>query len=187
MAQGFKSTRKGITASFTPEEAELMIKLFNDVALALEPEQGDDEDPLAALVGIKENTEAPTDPALARMLPVASDDPEVADEFRRYTEINLRQQKIAHLKMAAMDLQTGHLTLDAEHASAWAKALNDVRLTLGARLNITSEADAAQVGEKVDWKQIDSVEDYMAFVYNFVSWVQDTLMEAMLSEIETDR
>ena len=117
------------------------------------------------------------------MLPVASDDPEVADEYRRYTEISLRQEKIGHLQLAAMDLEKLDVVLDAEHARAWAAALNDVRLTLAARLNIQNENDAQLIAEKTDWNAVEDIEDYMSLIYNFVSWLLDTLMEAMLDSL----
>ena len=184
MAQGFKSTPQGYSASFNDEEVKLMVKLFKDVALTLEPEPAEGTDELAELVGITEDPQVPLDPAVARMLPVASDDPEVADEFRRYTERTLREMKIGHLKMAAVDIEAKNVVLNEEHAQAWAAALNDVRLTLGSRLDISSDADAEAVAAHDDWRKVQTVEDYMSLVYNFVTWLQDTLMEAMLTQLD---
>ncbi|ORC22250.1 MULTISPECIES: DUF2017 domain-containing protein [Rothia] len=184
MAQPFMSTARGITARFTPEEVEVLTRLFEDVALALEPESSPDDDPLAALVGISENVDVPSDPAVARMLPVASDDPEVADEYRRFTDLTLRRAKIEHLTQAAMDIQGGTVRLDTAGAHSWAAALNDVRLTLGARLGIASAADADRVGEQTDWHSVETTEDYMALLYNFVTWLQDSLMQTLLEGID---
>ncbi|MFW0121188.1 DUF2017 domain-containing protein [Rothia sp. CCM 9419] len=183
MAQGFKATPRGYTAQFSATEAELLGKLFNDVATALTPDEQPEKDPLAALIGITENTDIPEDPAVARMLPVASDDPEVADEYRRYTELSLRQHKIGNLKLAHMQVQHQNITLNDEHAQAWASALNDVRLTLAERLNIHSEEQAEKIGEYTNNNTVETVEEYMSFVYNFITWLQDTLMEAMLSQL----
>ncbi|MDO4898652.1 MAG: DUF2017 domain-containing protein [Rothia sp. (in: high G+C Gram-positive bacteria)] len=185
MAQGFKSTPRGFTARFTPEEVQVLTQLFEDVALTLEPDEQPNADPLAALVGISEAAQVPQDPAVARMLPVASDDPEVADEFRRFTELSLRQSKIAALNMAAMDAQSGDVTLDAEHARAWASALNDVRLTLATRLGLKNEEDATRIAAHTDWKDVSTTEEYMALLYNFMTWLQDTLMDAMLSTLDS--
>lgn len=180
MAEPFSRTPRGLSARFTPEEVQVLTRLLEDVALALEPEQDPHADPLAALVGISESAAVPSDPAVARMLPVASDDPEVADEYRRFTDLSLRQAKISHLKLAAMDIQAGTVHLDTEHANAWAAALNDVRLTLGSRLGIASATDAQRIGEHTDWEQVETTEDYMALLYNFVTWLQDSLMQALL-------
>lgn len=183
MAQGFKNTRKGLHARFNAEEAQLLQRLFHDVAEALAPEHDENQDEFAALVGISENASIPEDPAVARMLPVASDDPEVADEYRRYTDLSLRQTKIGNLKLAALDLESHDVYLNSEHARAWAAALNDVRLTLAARLDITAEEDAEKISNHTDWNSVDTVEDYMALVYNFVTWLLDTLMETMLDSL----
>lgn len=184
MATGFKSTPKGFSARFSEDEAELLKKLADDVVLALEADQDPEADPLAAMVGISENATIPQDAAVARMLPVASDDPEVADEFRRFTELTLRQQKKTHLALLAYDVLALDVELDREHAQAWAAALNDIRLTLGSRLEINSEDDAAQVAEFTSVAEVETVEEYMSVIYNFVTWLQDTLMEAMLTELE---
>lgn len=184
MAQGFKSTPRGYTARFTPEEVQVLTQLFEDVALTLEPDEDAATDPLADLVGISENAQIPTDPALARMLPVASDDPEIADEFRRFTEFSLRRGKIANLHMAAMDARSVDLALDAAHARAWATALNDVRLTLATRLELKTEKDAARISQMTEWKDVETTDQYMALLYNFITWLQDSLMEAMLSQLD---
>ncbi|MFW0168859.1 DUF2017 domain-containing protein [Rothia sp. P4278] len=186
MAEPFSRTPRGLTARFTPEEVQVLTRLFEDVALALEPEEDPNTDPLAALVGISEKADVPADPAVARMLPVVSDDPEVADEYRRFTDLSLRQAKISHLKLAAMDIQAGTVHLDTEHAKAWAAALNDVRLTLGSRLGIISAADAERVGEQTDWDRVETTEDYMALLYNFATWLQESLMQALLIGLEED-
>lgn len=184
MAEPFTPTSRGITARFTPEEVQVLTRLFEDVALALEPEEDPNADPLAALVGISDTASVPSDPAVARMLPVASDDPEVADEYRRFTDLSLRRAKIEHLTQASMDLQAGVVRLDTERANSWAAALNDVRLTLGTRLGITTAEDADRIGEHTDWGSVESTEDYMALLYNFVTWLQESLMQSLLLGLE---
>lgn len=184
MAKEFRSGRKGITGGLEEAERELLIKLFQDVITTLEPDTPEDEDPLATLVGISEDSSIPEDPALARLLPQASDDDEEAAEFRRLTERSVREAKIGHLKMAAMDCESPKLLLDHEHSMAFASALNDVRLVLATRLGIESEEDAQRVASYTDWSQAQDVESYMSLVYQFVSWLQDSLVEAMLSDLD---
>lgn len=183
MAQGFRATRKGITARFEVPEKELLQKLFADVAEALTPEDPVPEDSLERLLGVSEDATAPEDSALRRLLPDGSPDPLRAAEFRRYTERGLRETKVGVLKQAALALETEPLRLDAEEAQAFARALNDVRLVLADRLGIDSEEDAARVGRHDDWSAIEDVETYMSLLYNFVSWLQETLVEALLREL----
>ena len=185
MATPFRSGRKGIVGGLEAPERDLLRKLFRDVILTLEPDPREDEDPLARLLGIGEETEEPEDPALARLLPRGTQDEEAAAEFRRFTERSIREAKVGRLRMAAMDCESPRLELDDEHAAALSAALNDVRLILAARLGIETEQDAARVAEYSDWQQARDVESYMALVYQFVSWLQESLVEAMLSRLDS--
>lgn len=183
LARPFRAGRRGITGHLEQPERELLIKLFGDVVTTLEPQQEPDQDPLAAMLGITEDARAPEDPALARLLPQAAAEEEAAAEFRRFTERGIREEKIGRLRMAAMDCEAPKLQLDDEHARAFAAALNDVRLVLAARLGIRDEQDAERVARYTDWNQATDVESYMSLVYQFVSWLQDSLMEAMLQRL----
>lgn len=188
MAQGFRSTRKGITARFEEPEKQLLQKLFADVARALAPEEEADapEGSLEELLGVSPDAAAPEDSALRRLLPDGSADPERAAEFRRYTERGLREDKRGVLRQAALALETQPLRLDPGQAQAFGRALNDVRLVLAERLGIRSEEDAQRVGRHDDWSAVEDVEAYMSLLYNFVSWLQESLMEALLRDLPRD-
>ncbi|MFI7581446.1 DUF2017 domain-containing protein [Kocuria sp. M1N1S27] len=186
MAQGFRSTRKGITARFEDAEKELLQKLFADVAQALAPEEPVSEDSLERMLGVSGGASVPDDSALRRLLPDGSLDPERAAEFRRYTERGLREAKMGVLKQAALALEAQPVRLAPEDAQAFGQALNDVRLVLADRLGIQDEADAERVGRYDDWSAIEDVETYMSLLYNFVSWLQETLMEALLHDLPRD-
>ena len=143
-------------------------------------------DPLEALVGITENPTIPADSAVARLLPAASSDDEAATEYRRYTERDLRETKRANLAMLAFDIESSDLRLNEEHARAWAAALGDIRLVLADRLYIVDEDTAEDIAAFTDPSEIETQEEYMAVVYNFVSWVQDSLMLAMLDGLDDE-
>ena len=171
MARGFKNTPRGYTAYFEKPELLLIRDLAEDIVALLQPETGQDADPLDALIGITDNPQVPTDPAVSRLLPVGSSDEEAAAEYRRYTERDLRERKIANL--------------DEEHARAWASALSDIRLVLATRLDITDDARAEEIHRYVDWSQIETEDEYLAMVYNFISWVQESLMSALMDGLHT--
>lgn len=183
MAHGFRKTRRGIVGRFEAPEVQLLQKLFSDVAETLEPEARPDEDPLAAMVGIDQDISEPTDPALKRLLPVASSDPEHAEEFRRLTDRSLREAKIGALKASSLALESDPVTLTVEQAQDFARSLNDIRLVLATRLEITTSEEAERIGEKVDFGEVEDINDYMAVVYNFVSWLQESLMNALLKTL----
>ena len=188
MAQPNRRTKAGNTARNETAERELIHELAEDVRALLRPADttanGDTIDPLEALVGITENPVVPEDSALARLLPSASTDENAATEYRRYTERDLRETKRANLAMLAFDIESVDLRLNEEHARAWAAALGDIRLVLADRLQIVDEETAEEVGTFTDPSQIETQEEYMAVVYNFVSWVQDSLMLAMLDSLD---
>ena len=181
MADPFIYGHRGITGRLEDAERELLRGLFNDVVGMLEPEESAHADPLEALVGLSPNASEPEDPALARLLPNAvKDDDEASLEFRRLTERSLRQGKVGALRAAALALDSAHLVLDDAAARHWSTALNDVRLVLAERLGIRSEEDAERIHAKTDWSEAEDIETYLALVYNFVTWLQTTLIEAML-------
>ena len=83
-----------------------------------------------------------------------------------------------------MALDSEKLVLGPEAAKLWAMALNDVRLVLAERLDIRDEEDAERVHEVQDWGDAEDVDSYLSLVYNFVSWLQESLVQAMLASPE---
>ena len=191
MAKPFRSTRRGITGSLEPGEARLLRALLDDVISMLEPDTAPSEDPLAALVGMSgadADAAAPDDSAVRRLLPdaVRGDDDE-ALAFRRLTERSLREQKIGALRSTALLTESSPMTLNEEQARSFAQALNDVRLVLADRLAIETEEDAERLHDIADSKDVDDVESYLALVYNFVTWLQESLVQAMLTAVRLER
>jgi hypothetical protein len=66
----------------------------------------------------------------------------------------------------------GRKTLSLEEADAWLRALNDLRLVLGTRLDVT---------EDIDFEQLDprKPRDRDLAVYAYLSWFQEELVEAL--------
>ena len=139
---------------------------------------GEDADPLSALVGLSSGAvEAPRDPALARLLPDAyGDDREAADEFRRYTEGDLRAGKRAAAgtvlaTLAPLAGKGGRLSLDREQADAWLGCLNDLRLVLGTRLEVTEETELDP--------DADDPRSSALQVYGWLGWLQESLLSRL--------
>lgn len=186
MARGFRSGADGLSARLSADERGLLIRLCHDIIGLLELEQADPQaDPLEALLGGDGPVEAPQDPAVARLLPAGSQDREQAEEFRRFTDRSLREQKVASLRAAALAFDSSPVRLSPAAAVDVSRALNDIRLVLSTRLGIDSEAEARRV-EKTAGKKPKDTETYMAVVYGFVSWLQDSLIQAMLLELPED-
>ena len=136
-----------------------------------------DADDLAAMIGFSDNTELPDDPVLARLLPDAyRDDPEASGEFRRYTESGLRSGKAAAARtvLATLPAAGGRIRLSEPEAQAWLRALNDVRLALGVRLEVTDDFD-----DQVSSMEPDDPRAPYIGVYQWLAFLQETLVRAL--------
>jgi len=139
------------------------------VALLGDVEQEVHSDPLAQLLGMDGPTEISSDPAIARLFPNAYvDDEEAASDFRRYTEPELRSDKVSAAKVVleSLVLDSDKITLSDIEQKAWLSTLNDLRLVLGVRLNITA-------GQRED------SEEPLFQVYDWMTWLQGTLIESL--------
>lgn len=182
VAKAFKFGLKGITGYLEPAERDLLRGLLDDVISMLDSDARDNEDPLAALIGLDMDVKQPSDRALLRLLPnVLKDDDDGSLEFRQLTERSVRESKVGALRATAMGLDKDELVLTLEDATRWSMALNDVRLVLSERLAIRDEADAEHIHSMQDWSQAEDVESYLALVYNFTTWLQESLVQAMIS------
>jgi hypothetical protein len=91
------------------------------------------------------------DPVLERLFPPAYLEPEDADrdtEYRRLVHDDLVKDKLANLEVVTRTLERGGTSLrrwtvelTEEEAMAWLGVLNDLRLALGVRLDITEDFD----------------------------------------------
>jgi hypothetical protein len=161
-----------------PGDAAVLRQLFEQLDELVAPPDETDPDPLAQMVGIGVATEPPDDPVLARLFPDAyPDDPKAASEFRRYTEQSLRARKHAavELVLATLEDPGRERMLTEEEASAWLGALNDLRLALGTRLEITEDIESQYATLTADDPRLALFE-----VYHWVSVLQETLVHCLL-------
>src|SRR3984957_1842970 len=124
-----------------------------------------------------EPPDTPVDPVLARLLPDAyQDDPEAAGEFRKYTESSLREAK-KYFALALLDTvppNGGRVKLTADQARDWLRALNDVRLMLGVRLEVTEDFEDQLTSLDPKDPRLAAFE-----VYGWLGAVQESLVRAI--------
>jgi len=177
----FARKRGSVVLKVDPGEAALLVDLLGQLTTLLEPaDEVGEEDPLGALVGIGTSTRAPEDPALARLLPDAyREDEEAAAEFRRYTELELRERKQhrAALVLATLEHPGKARPLSEEEAQAWLTSLNDLRLVLGTRLDVSEDPEA-------DWAQLAGLPDedprpLHHAIYDWLGGLQWSLLQAL--------
>jgi hypothetical protein len=176
----FRRARKGgVTISMGQVEHQVLQHVLGEMLQLVSVESGGDaeDDPLARAVGIGTATEAPEDPALARLFPDGyTDDPEASADFRRYTEPGLRSAKHERLAIALATLgdEPHKMQLDADQAQAWLGALNDSRLVLGERLGVTEDLEEliSALGE-------DDPRLALLWVYDRLTYLQESLVQAL--------
>jgi hypothetical protein len=181
---GFRGVRGGgATARFAAIEAMLLRDLVSQVAelvgegLPQPQDRRETTMTLEQLVGLSDNSSLPDDPILARLLPDAyPDDEDAAGEFRRYTEQGLRAGKVATAQMVLDTLPEGggRVLLTPEQAQSWLRALNDVRIALGVRLDVTEDRD-----EMLERAEQGGPQAAALWVYDWLSLLQSTLVQAL--------
>ncbi|PLS76628.1 MAG: DUF2017 domain-containing protein [Actinobacteria bacterium] len=115
--------------------------------------------------------EDPDDPAVRRLFPPAyRQRPDHEQEYRRLMGDDLRERRLAAL--AAMEETVDADVLTAEQASGWLRALNDLRLVLGTRLDVQDDTFAHEIDEA------DPRAPALA-LYGYLSVLEEELVEAL--------
>jgi hypothetical protein len=124
-----------VSAEFDPVERDMLTQLTSElIDLLTQTDAGPDAAADPSL---------PRDPALERLLPDAyRDDPESAEEFRRFTEDDLVALKTGNaLALARAASASGAVLLDEGEVLPLLRAITDLRLALATRLGIETDED----------------------------------------------
>jgi len=114
----------------------------------------------------------PEDPSLRRLRPRAYEDEEGEREFRSLMGAELESLRLENLRGLAET--AGRDRLDAEELDHWLAALNDLRLVLGTRLDVTEDQFA-------DGFDPSAPHAYELAVYAFLTWLQEAAIDAASS------
>ena len=117
--------------------------------------------------------EQPADPTLRRLFPPAygdEADAEAEAEYRRLMGGELLAGRRAALRTFAGSLERD--LLSAEELEAWLRALNDLRLFLGTRLDVREE----DLAEPLDPRDPQAEERAL---YAYLSWLQEHVVAAL--------
>jgi hypothetical protein len=188
----FRSTRDGgVTVRLSGGEATLLrtlvvpvMELLNDPERPSPPPAAAEPtgDIFAELEKQFAQPDAPdpelsVDPVVARLLPDAyRDDPEKAVEFRKYTESSLREAKkyFAQTLLETLPPQGGKVRLTGDQARDWLRALNDIRLMFGVRLEVTEDFEEQLAALDPKDPRAAAFE-----VYGWLGAVQESLVRAL--------
>lgn len=163
----FRREGEHCVARFAPDEVRVLRKVAAEVVALLT--EGFDR----------------TDPVVDRLFPdVYPKLPDASAEYRRLTEGDLKTSKIDQAGSILANLPAnggGEVRLDEESAEAWLRALNDARLALGVRLEITDETSLEGELDEAVLRDPTSARVFQLSVYAYLGYLQESLLEALTS------
>jgi len=135
----------GVRLRFSPEERALLAAVASDLRAQLE--------------------DSFDDPSFRRLFPPAYDDAEHEKAYRDLAGDELLDGRRQALELLAATALNDQLT--AAEADAWLRALNDLRLVLGTRLDVQEDA------------LLEGPQSPELALYGYLSWVQEQLVAAL--------
>jgi hypothetical protein len=168
----------GVEIALEEVEVALLLSLAAQMAEFVAPRPLESEDPLAALVGIDPSAQMSDDPALQRLLPDAyADDPDASAQFRRFTERDLREAKVRNALSVTEQLagSPSSVVVTGDAIPPWLGFLNDTRLTLGTRLELSEDNH----DELADLPESDPRAGLFQ-VYDWLTFLQESIVQRLL-------
>jgi hypothetical protein len=204
--KAFEAREGFAVAELDTEERAVVARVIADVGLLLDGEafgtrHDEAEDPEEELFrhlrGFEATLSDPADPAVLRILPnAAPNDREVADEFRRFTEPELRATKVDRLRVIweALSEDGPEWEVPEDQAMATAAALTDVRLVLAARLGLETDEDADALHHEIERAErslstgaeagfaVNPERVWLGMLYQALTWLQESLMTYVMRD-----
>jgi hypothetical protein len=188
----FARKRGMITTQLSAYEVELLsslvrqlVELVSDGEPTGFPARTEPADAFEALVADLEvepdEPEVSEDPVLNRLFPTAyPNDPAASSDFRRFTERDLRAQKVAEAqvvldRLEATALGAHDLKIPRDEVEAWLRTLTSVRLAVATRLGITDAETAERLAELPE----DDPRSFLVSVYDWLGFAQETMVNAL--------
>jgi len=188
----FARKRGMITTQLSAYEVELLsslvkqlVELVSDGEPAGFAERPETTDPFEALVADlqadPDEPEASEDPVLKRLFPTAyPHDHAASSDFRRFTERDLRVQKVGEAqvvlnRLGATALGAHDLRIPRDEVDAWLRTLTSVRLAVATRLGITDTETAEQLADLPE----EDPRSFLVSVYDWLGFAQETMVNAL--------
>jgi uncharacterized protein DUF2017 len=112
----------------------------------------------------------PDDPELRRLFPPAYSEPTDDEQYRSLVRDQLVSGRAKSLATVRETLVAEAIDLD--QAEQWLRALNDMRLVLGTRWDVTEQLDYGEL-------DVNEPRGRELAVYGYLSWLQEQLVEAV--------
>jgi hypothetical protein len=193
----FKRVKAGVRIKLDPVEAAVLEQVISEQSEVIgEPagapstaEPADDQawarelglGDLADLHGSRApDPEPPTDPVRARLFPDGyRDDADAAQDFRRFTEDDVRAVKAGNAATLISSLPAGggSVVLDESQVAAWLGGLNDARLALGTALEVDENTQYEIAG-----LESGSPRAQRLLVYHWLGELQSSLLDEVMGD-----
>ena len=115
------------------------------------------------------------DPSLRRLFPTAyADDPERDAGYHAMVRDELLERRYASLDVLESTIEGGDV--DGDTLSAWMRALNDLRLVLGTRLDVSEDDDPLDL----------DADDPLApawSIYHYLAMLQSMIIDALSEDL----
>jgi hypothetical protein len=173
---GWRRRGAVVSTELSAQEAGLLRGLVGEIREMLGARvAATPQDELAALTGLNPGpTTAPEDRVLARLLPdFHREDAALSGGLRALHEPELvaAKDEVAAVVLDTLPGRGGRVRLTDEQAQAWLSALNDIRLALGALLDVTEDMPEELPPD-------DPRAPHLG-VYHWLTWVQESLVHAL--------
>ena len=117
------------------------------------------------------------DPATARLYPPGYvDDAELEAEYRSLTRDDLTAARLESLRILEETVDAERL--DDEQIDAWLHALNDLRLVLGTKLDVSEDSGR-------DEELLSGENAELFAVYAYLGWLVEQTVRALAPDVET--
>ncbi len=137
----------------------------------------EERDVLRRLPGQLRELLATDDPSVYRLFPPAyTDDEQAAADYARLMRDELLDGHLRALEVLERTVDAERL--DEDELDAWVRALNELRLVLGTRLDVTEEMAAAEL-DRADPRAPELA------LYGYLSWLQEEAVAALSADVDT--
>ena len=116
------------------------------------------------------------DPAVGRLFPPAyEDDPARQADYEALVRDDLTAQRLRSLQVMEETLHSDRL--DEEQVNAWLGALNDLRLILGTKLDVTEDIEPDDIP--------DTDKEAPAYaLYYYLGWLEEQIVEELAAGLD---
>jgi hypothetical protein len=155
MVAGFTADGAAIRCVLDADEARLLMRLLAELRAVIE-------------------SETPGDPVTERLFPAAYEDRDDQAAYQDLVGDQLRTEKLEAIRVIESVIGAGpvDMPVPASEIGGWLPVLSDLRLAIGARLDV----DESKMGDPIDPNDPDAAP---MSILHWLGWMQESLLDAL--------